>query len=250
MSAIEITGLLDTPDAAFSQTIAPPQNTAARVAGFLYLVQMAAGMFGFYAKSSLMVAGNASQTAKNIIASEGMFRAGILSDLITVAAVIFLIWALYVVLKPVNSNVALLATILRLAENAIAAAGVAGVLIALRLLRSPEYLESLDAQEVHVLARLFISGHGAGLQVAFVFLGLGSAVFSWLWLRSRYIPRPLAILGIVASLLLTMGGLAVMAFPALGVIGLTYMVPMFFYEVGLGLWLLARGIHTAARVER
>ena len=45
--------------------------------------------------------------------------------------------------------------------------------------------------------------YGIGLSIGFVFLGLGSAVFSYVWLKSRYIPKALALLGIFGSLLLT-----------------------------------------------
>ena len=71
-------------------------------------------------------------------------------------------------------------------------------------------------------------------------------MFSWLWLKSRYIPRALAVWGIFASSVLAFGTLAIMLFPRLGVVGLTYMAPMFFYEVGLGLWLLIKGLRIPA----
>ena len=78
------------------------------------------------------------------------------------------------------------------------------------------------------------------------FLGLGSTLFSYLRFKSRYIPRALAALGIFSSLVLAIVTLTIMVFPALGAIGLTYMAPMFFYEVGLGLWLLVKGLQAPA----
>jgi hypothetical protein len=59
------------------------QQRTARVAGFLYLLQMATGVFGFYAHGKLIVAGDALQTARNIAASEQLFRIGTVSNLIT-----------------------------------------------------------------------------------------------------------------------------------------------------------------------
>jgi hypothetical protein len=75
-----------------------------------------------------------------------------------------------------------------------------------------------------------------------VFLGLGSTVFSYLWLKSRYVPRVIAGWGIFASLVLAFGTIAVMLFPRLSAMGMAHMAPMFFYEVGLGLWLVVKGI--------
>src|SRR5215468_5513364 len=95
------------------------QQTAARVAGFLYLIQMAIAVFAFSARNQLIVRGDAVQTARNIAASERLFRISLASDLIVYAGVIALVLALYVVLKPVNPNVALLAAFWRLAETAI-----------------------------------------------------------------------------------------------------------------------------------
>jgi hypothetical protein len=83
---------------------------------------------------------------------------------------------------------------------------------------------------------------GLEMSVGFILLGLGSAVFAYLLLRSRYVPKAFALLGVFSSLLLALGSLAIIAFPGLGVIGMSYMMPMGLYEVGLGFWLLIKGI--------
>ena len=146
----------------------PAQHTAAKVAGLLYLIQMATGVFGFYAHGRLTVAGDPVQTAKNIVASERLFRIGTVSDLMTAVVVVVLAWALYVVLRPINRNVALLAAFLRLAENSIAASAIFTDFIALRFLGDISYLQGFDAQQVQLLARVFTGGQGAGLRIAFV----------------------------------------------------------------------------------
>src|SRR5947208_2500439 len=95
------------------------QRSAARIAGVLYLFLMATGVFSeFYARGSLIVPGNVAQTAANITAHERLFRIGIVSNLITFSGDLILIWALFVVLKAVNRNVAVLATIVRIPESA------------------------------------------------------------------------------------------------------------------------------------
>jgi hypothetical protein len=83
---------------------------------------------------------------------------------------------------------------------------------------------------------------GSGFNIGFFFLGLGSTVFSYLWLQSRYIPRVIAAWGIFASVVLAIVSLAILIFPKLSALGLTYMMPMGLYEFGLGLWLLIKGI--------
>jgi hypothetical protein len=215
----------------------------ARFAGLLYLIQMATGVFGFYAHGQLVERGDAAQTAKNIIASERFFRLGTVSDLLTTLFVIVLTWALYVILKPADQNVALLAVLLRLAENAIAAAAIFTDFLALRLLTGAADWQAFSAAQQQTLARLLIASQGLGLQVAFIFTGFGTAVFSYLWWKSRFIPRPLAALGIIGALLLALGTLAIMLFPSLaGVLRMAYMAPLGIFEITLGLWLLIKGV--------
>ena len=227
-----------------SESELPTQRTAARLAGFLYVLQMATAIFGeSYVRGKLLVRGDAVQSAKNIAASETLFRVGIAADLLTIVAVVTLLWALWVVLEPVNRRLALLGAFFRLIENAVIAAGIVNAFSVLRVVAATDYLKAFDAPQLAVLARLFIGAEGSGLRVGFIFCGLGSAVFSYVWLQSRYIPRWFAMWGIFASLLLAIVGLATMLFPSLGeALGMTYMAPMFVYEVGLGIWLMVRGL--------
>ena len=52
-----------------------------RIAGLLYVVASIAGIFGLlYVPSKLIVDGNAVETARNIAASETLFRLGIAGE--------------------------------------------------------------------------------------------------------------------------------------------------------------------------
>jgi hypothetical protein len=225
-------------------SLQPEQRTAARVVGGLYLFTMVTANFAeFYARGRLIVSGDAAQTAKNIAASERLFRLGTVSNLITFAAVVVMVVALYVVLKPVNRNVALLAAFWRLAESAIFALITLNDFVALRLLSSADYLRAFDTRRLQALAYMFVGVHGAGYLIALVFFGLGSTVFAYLWFKSRYIPRALAALGIFASLLTAIVTLAIMVFPGLATVVVpAYFAPIFIFEVTLGVWLLVKGI--------
>ena len=224
-------------------TIAPEQRTAAKVAGSIYLIAMATSMFAeLYLRDSMIVPRDAAQTALNIAAAERFFRLSSVIHLLTFATDAVMAVALYTILKPVNRSLALLAAFWRLADCAILSVAVLNDFAALRFLADTEYLRAFGTAQLQVLARVFLAIGAAGYQLGFVFLGLGSAAFSYLWLKSGYIPRPLAAWGIFASLVLTLVTVAILIFPTLGVIGLAYMAPMFVYEVGLGLWLLVKGL--------
>src|SRR3569832_53269 len=96
------------------------QSKAARIAGLLYLVAMATGLFAeFYVHipTHLIVNGDATKTAGNILANERLYRVGIANNIITFVIDVVLIWALYELLKPVNRGLALLAVLFRLIET-------------------------------------------------------------------------------------------------------------------------------------
>ena len=220
------------------------QGRAARVVGFCYLFAMALSVFGeSYVRGKLIVAGNAADTARNIMAHELLFRLGIASELLTFASDITLITALYVILKAVNPHLALYATLLRLVAVTNAVVMTLTSMDALRLLSGGGYLHVFEPDRLQALARLSLTAHGAAYNLTFLFLGLGSTVFAWLWLDSRYIPRALAVLGIVGSFLLAAGSFTYVIVPTfVEKLGLSYMMPLGLFEVTMGFLLLIRGL--------
>lgn len=223
--------------------IEPAQRSAARLAGLLYLLTNATAIVGYALRGPLLVRGNAAETANRIAASERVYRVSVVVDLVTVMGVIVLVWSLHVVLKPVNARLSLLATFFRLAENFILGAITLCAFAALAFVGTPEYLKPFAPAELQALIyALAVRIHGAGFNVGFVFLGVGSAIFSCIWYESRYVPRFLAVLGVVSSALMALVTLAIMIFPALSALGLTYMMPMGLFELGIGGWLLFVGI--------
>jgi len=237
-----MTNRLDRPETTH-RTIEPAQRTAAKVIGFLYLFQMATAIFGESVRGRLIVRGDATQTALNIIGSERLFRLSIAGDLVTYTGVLVLVWAFYVLVRSVNRNLALLAVLFRVAETAVLCVATVNSLVVLRLLSGGADLKTFETAQLHSLAILAISAQGLGMMVGFILLGLGSTVFAYLLLKSGYVPKAIAVWGIFSSLVLAIVTWAIMVFPNLGrVIGMAYMGPMGIYEVGLGLWLLVKGI--------
>jgi len=215
------------------------QQRAARLAGAMYLIQMATGVFTqIYARGSLIVRGDPRQTARNIIDSEGLFRIGIASDLVTYTAVLIATWALFVLLRSVNRNLAVLAVLFRLMELAIHFNATVDSLGVLRILSGAPYLKSLDANQLHSMAQLALSVQGEAVNMGFILLGLGSAVFAYLLFKSRFIPRLLSGWGVFASLLIAVYALSTIVFPKAGALQVLPMLPMGIYEVTLGFWLL------------
>jgi len=218
------------------------QRKAAKVVGFCYLFAMAAGVFGeSYVRGRLIVPHSAVETARNIMANEGLFRLGLASELLSFISDITMITALFVILEGTNRSFALLATFFRLVASAVCVVMTLTSFDALRVLSGADYLNAFSSDQLAVLGRLAIGAHGAAFNVAFIFLGLGSTVFAWLWLKSGYIPKALAWLGIVGSFLLAAGCFAIVVAPRLqDVLGLTFMMPLGIFEVTMGFWLLIK----------
>ena len=152
-----------------------------------------------------------------------------------------MIWALYVLLRPVNRDLALLAVFFRIVETAVTVGATIASLIAVRLLGGADYLDVFEAGELHGLSRLARIAFGFGQDIGFIFLGLGSTVFAYLLLRSRYIPRVLAGWGIFASILFATYNLVIIVIPAVTTLMYVFFMPMGIYEIGIGLWLVIKG---------
>lgn len=225
------------------------QHTAARVAGVFYLLMMVTGVSAeFYFRARLNLTGDVVHNAANFAVSERLFRIGTITDLITFAGDVVLVLALYIVLKPINKNLALLALCWRLIECAINAVIMLNDFIALHLMSGVDYLRVFNARQLQALARFFIVTQGEGFLIGFVFFGLGSAVFSYLWLKSRYIPRLLAAWGIFSGAVVGVATLFVMVFPDWAdTVSPLYFMPVFIFELTIGFWLIFKGIRHQSR---
>jgi hypothetical protein len=176
-------------------TVDKSQRTAARIAGLAFPISFAtvvAVNFGIFAR--LIVNGNPAETARNILAHETLFRVGIAGDMVYCVGVIVLLTALYVILKPVNQNLALLAAFGRLVHGLTWLLATLNLFTALRLLRDADYSRAFGPDQLPALARLYLSGFDA-YYVGLLFWGLGATVGSYLWFNSNYIPRALAAFG-------------------------------------------------------
>lgn len=225
------------------------QRRAARVAGFVYLFAMATALLSeAFARAPLVVPDNAADTARNILAHERLFRLGIVGYLLFLASHVALVTALYVVLERVDRSLALFAVLMRLVETAVSVAVTLTNFDTLWLLSGADYLRAFGADQVQALARTPLGVYHDKMSVSLLFLGVGSAVFAYLWYRSSYIPRALAVLGVVASLLLAASCLAFIVLPELlPVLAPAYFVPFFVFEVAIGILLLLKPLPIGRR---
>ena len=150
-----------------TRTVETSQLIAARVAGLAYLLIIILGLLkGFFLESSLIVSGNDAATVNNIIANELQFRLVVASELILYMLVVLLSLALYIVLKPVNKNLALAALFFRFGEGIIGVViTVLSGLIPLLLLNRQAVFET---EQLQALVGLFLNLRTAGLDIVLI----------------------------------------------------------------------------------
>ena len=173
----------------------------ARIAGFLYLILAPLTAFPlFYVSSSLIVPGDAAATANNIMASEGLFRAGIASDSVVFLIEIVLIVMLYVLLKPVSKTLSLVAAFSRLAMAVIQGINLLNHFTVLLLLSGADYLTVFEPDQLHALVLLFLNAHESVVFIWGLFFSLHLFVLGYLVYKSGYFPRILGGLVVFAGL--------------------------------------------------
>jgi hypothetical protein len=158
---------------------------------------------------------------------------------------VVLLTALYVILKPVSQNLALLAAFGRLVHGLTWLLATLSLFTALRLLSDADYSRAFGSEQLPALARLYLSGYDA-YYIGLLFWGLGATVGSYLWFKSNYIPRALAAFGMISSAWCVACTFVSYIFPDFSkVVNLWWFdSPMVVFELALSLWLLFRGIRT------
>lgn len=227
-------------------TIDASQRSAARIAGaaglFAFAIVVATN-FGIFER--LLVAHDATQTARNILAHEALFRFGLACNIAYGIAVLVLLSALYVVLAPVNRVVAMVAALSRLVYGGLWVISALNMLRALRLLDSDiPYLQVFQAGQLQTLARLDMAADFDTYYVGLPFFALAVTLCAWLLFRSRYIPRALAGFGVVAAGWCVFCAFAFLVVPGFGTTVNPWLfdTPMGLFELVLSVWLLVKGL--------
>ena len=219
----------------------------ARIGGILYLMIIIAGALGeIFIRGTLIVSGDAIATANNIIASQSLWRIGIAGNILMHMFDIPLMLVFYVLLKPVNKNLALLAILFNLIQTAVLVANKLNLLMPLFFLGNADYLKVFNPNQLYALSYLFVRAHDYGFGVGLLFFGFACLIYGYLLFRSGYFPKPLGVLMAIAGLSYLTNSIALLLAPdyaakILPVLGLALIG-----ELSLGLWLLIKGVDLPA----
>jgi len=222
-------------------------KSLARLAGALYLMIIALGLFGeMFVRGQLIVWGDPSATAERILASESLWRFGAAANVFYLLCAVAVASILFVLLRPVGRDVALLAVFFNLVAIAVEASGRVHLVTALATLRSTEALAAFTPAQVHALAYVALQAHGRSFAIALLFFGCVCLTLGWLIHRAGFLPKVLGIMMAIAGAGYLLDGFALILSPALhAAIFPASLVPAFVAESSLCLWLLVKGVDVA-----
>jgi hypothetical protein len=216
-------------------------QTYARVAGILFLLSMVAGFFGeLYVPSHVIVAGDAAATAKNIVGSNLLFRAGFAAYLVEAVCDISLSLVMYEILKPVRKDLALLAAFFGLVSTAVFAVSELFYFGSSLLVRGAGYLKTFSPDQLNSLGLLSLRMYVLGGGIFMVFYGIATLLRGYLIYRSGFLPRALGALLALAGVGFIVSNFVQVLMPAYA--SDLLLLPMFVAGVSMTGWFLIKGV--------
>jgi hypothetical protein len=175
------------------------QKKTARKAGILYLALAITGAFGImYIPTAIVIPTDPVLTAKNILDNEVLFRLSIFSQMISQTIFIFLVLTLYQLFREVDLKNARIMVGLVFVSVPIAFLNTLNQIITLNLLDGDGYLGAFDKGQLQAMAMVFLNLSNDGTAAAQIFWGLWLFPFGFLVIRSKFVPKWIGYLLIVA----------------------------------------------------
>jgi hypothetical protein len=221
------------------------RTTNARLAGFTFLFYIATGI------TSLMLftqaIGGAQGTAAKLAAiaeHPTVVRLTVVLALVIFLCAVVLGVTLYALTREEDRDLAMIALCCRVSEGVIAAVSATSTLQLLAIATASTAAAAPDAATAQALGGLLLNQRGWTGSIAAICFVMGSTLYSYLFLRARSIPVPLAWLGVLASLLL----LIALPLDLAGLIKVSFLMwmPMLVFEVTFALWLIFKGVASPA----
>jgi hypothetical protein len=220
------------------------RNTNARIAGFTFLFYIAAGVLSMVIFDRAARGSGITEKLASIAEHVTDMRIVFVLALLQAFAAITLAVTLYAITRYQDPDLAMGGLIFRVGE------GLIGITIpttvGLLWLATATGVNAPDAATAHTLGAFLLQVGTQNTLVTATFFAVGSTFFSWLLLRGRMIPVPLAWLGVVASVLLVVGLPLQGAGFLHGLVTSLMWIPMALFEVPLAVWLLVKGVAPSA----
>jgi len=220
----------------------------ARRAGILYLAFIITTVFGGVVRGKLIVLGDAAKTADHLKNAQWLLRICMVDEL--VAAVLFLLsaWALYVLLKPVQKNLALLFLLLNAAGVAVQCVSLLNLTVPMLLSGGADFAKSFQPDQLNALSLLFLNLHADGFMIAQIFYGTWLLPLGFLVYKSGFLPKWLGILLMADFVSVMIWFFQFFLLPDYAVITYPGLAVSFVAEFSLSLWLIIKRVKDQAPV--
>lgn len=224
-----------------------PKRRIVRIAGFMFLFAFIAPTLNWaLILSKFIVAGDTIATAQNILNNELLYRIGITIELLMSVGLVVLGVSLYTIFKSTNKNIGLLALALKLVEASLAVVITLGSFMAVLIISDDSnYLTTIGMEKMLAFAGFILQKHTVLYSIPMVFLGLDMMLFSYLFCKSKYIPKTLAYFGIISFMLIFIHALMFILTPEFAAMPINqaiFWAPSGIFEIIIGMWLLLKGI--------
>jgi hypothetical protein len=214
----------------------------ARIAGALYVIITGCALFAYlYVRNQVIVTDDMARTAANFLAHEQLYRLGFSAAVIVVICNLPMGLILFELLKVVNPRLALLALVFIITSTTLEAVNLFNYIEPLFTFNLPEYARAFDPEELQALARGPIRMFGYAFSVSLTFFGVFCALIGFLIFKSKFFPRILGLLMIVAGVTYWINSFRLfLALPIPYIQWVTLVA-----ELSLALWLLIVGVNEA-----
>jgi hypothetical protein len=169
----------------------------ARWAGAVYLSLGVATAFGYF--HAPLVHGDLDAIARAITGPDLRFRIGVVADVLSTALAVPLALLLYQLFEPVQKTQAALMGLLLLIAVPISFVVALNYVAAQMLLTGTTVMPVFSGAEREALGMLFLRLHAQGVLAEEIFWGLWLLPFGLLVMRSRFLPRVLGVLLVIAG---------------------------------------------------
>ena len=215
-------------------------NKIARTAGLLYLLYVItsfiANLFGKF------VFVEAPVTVNHILTHAFEFRIGFVINLFSVVLFLLAAWALYVLLKPVHKDLALLFLLFNLAGFTVWLLSSLCLFASLVILNGTETIHAFPPAQLQALAVFWVNLYKSGEYIAQVPYGVWLFPLGYLVLKSGFLPKFLGVLLIADGICQFVYVCQRLIWPELATIAYPCFVISFIAEFSLALWLSIKAV--------
>jgi hypothetical protein len=215
-------------------------KTCSRAVVLFLILSMLGGWFGEMYVPSVIMTGDAASTAAHLRMNDGLFRLGFAAYLVEAFSDIVLAWLFYVLLKPVNRDLALLSAFFGLVSMILFAATEMFYFAAPLFLRGSGYLSAFPPDQLDAFAKLFLSLFAGLSGLSMLYYGAAWIIRGWLSYRSGYLPRSLGAVMVIAGWGFVAKTLTQVLAPAYS--SDLLLAPMFLNMLAVAAWMLVKGI--------